>query len=77
MALIEMKVDPAVLERGVRALEKIAQILDEFCTPKPRYVQSKPQPPEALSQFDYQKEAEREEEEEARAEAGLPPLDSR
>ena len=75
MALIEMKVDPEVLERGVRALEKIFQILEEYCTPKPKYIQSKPQPPEALSQFDYQKEAEREEEEEARAEAGLPPQD--
>ena len=76
MSLIEMKVDPAVLERGMRALERIVQILEEYCLPKFRPIQSKPQPPEALTTFDYQKEAEREEEEEARAEAGLPPLDS-
>lgn len=76
MALLELKVDPALVERGVRALEKICQILEQYCTPKPKYINSKPAPVEALTSFDYQREAEREEEDEARAEAGLPPRDS-
>lgn len=73
MALIELKVDPQVLERGVRALERICQILDEYCTPKPRAVNSKPAGPEDLFEFDPQEEARREEEEEQREQMGLPP----
>lgn len=74
MPLIEVKLDPQVLERGVRSLERICQILEEYCFPRRARVDSKPAGPEALSEYDPEAEATRETENELREKMGLPLL---
>ena len=68
MALFDLKIDPALVERGVRALEKIAFTLEEYCFPLKNRLpsESKPAGPEALTEFDPEKEWEREQQEAAR-----------
>ena len=72
MSLIEIKLEPTVVERGVKALERIAHALEEYMFPHPR-PSGKPAGPENLTEFDWEAEWLREQEDEKRASLGLPP----
>lgn len=71
MPLIEVKVNPDVLERGVRALERIADSLEHYLFPKPTdSKRGKPKDADALIEFDEAQEWEREQEDERQRRAG-------
>jgi hypothetical protein len=65
MPLIQLKINPALVERGVKALERIADALEFYLVPKPRLVApSKPSEADSLIEFSEEAEWQREQEEE-------------
>jgi hypothetical protein len=65
VALIELKIEPDLILRGVKALESIADTLRMYCFPIKLQVPSQPAPPENLTVYDAEAEWEREQREEA------------
>lgn len=74
MAIIEVKVDPDVLERGVHALQRIADALEFLIHPKSDYhPKTEPAGIEALSEQSDEAEWEREQREKANQETESDP----